>query len=54
MSAKKDPKIRAFEQELLDLMVKYGFLPPTVDVISLNVSISETTTPIISMVTISH
>jgi hypothetical protein len=50
---KKDPKTQAFEQELMQLMLKYGFLSPAVNPMSLTVSISADSNPIISIVSIS-
>jgi len=49
---KKDPKTLAFEIELNQLLVKYGFLTPTVRPQSIIVSTSVMENPVISIVAI--
>lgn len=50
---KKDLKTQAFEQDLINLMLKYGFITPSVIPLTLTVSISVESSPVISIVAIS-
>jgi len=49
---KKDPKTLAFELELNQLLVKYGFLTSTVQAHSIIVSTSVMENPVISIVAV--
>jgi len=54
MPKKKDGKTKAFEQELLALVLKYGYLGASVSPTTLSVGISAEENPVIVMVALSN